>query len=167
MEIFNECMIMLFNYHMIMFTDFCYDNKVQYLTGGSYQASILLLVFVNISMIVTKVVESYKRKKHLDRLKDQYVLRMQEYREEKRQLAMKVKADRSKNVEQWKHRRYVRAFLQDKMKVNEEAEPISAPFRLQKQIEEGYKKRQIIVNARQVRNNNIQKLKTMKAHNAK
>jgi len=35
-------------------------------------------------MIVTKVVESYKRKKHLDRLKDQYVLRMQEYREEKR-----------------------------------------------------------------------------------
>ena len=36
MEIFNECMIMLFNYHMIMFTDFCYDNKVQYLTGGSY-----------------------------------------------------------------------------------------------------------------------------------
>lgn len=141
MEIFNECMIMLFNYHMILFTDFCYDNKVQYLTGGSYQASILLLVFVNISMIITKVVESYKRKKHLDRLKDQYVLRMQEYREEKRQLAMKMKEDRHKNVAQWKHRRYVRAFLQDKMKVNEEEQPISAPFRLQKQIEDGYKKR--------------------------
>ena len=118
-------------------------------------------------MIVTKVVESYKRKKHLDRLKDQYVLRMQEYREKKRQLAMKIKADRQKIVEQWKHRRYVRAFLQDKMKVNEEAEPISAPFRLQKQIEEGYKKRKIIVNARQVRSYNIQKLKTMKAQNAK
>ena len=53
------------------------------------------------------------------------------------------------------------------MKVNEEAEPISAPFRLQKQIEEGYKKRKIIVNARQVRSYNIQKLKTMKAQNAK
>ena len=101
----------------------------------------MLLVFVNISMIITKVVESYKRKKHLDRLKDQYVLRMQEYREEKRQLAMKMKEDRQKNVAQWKHRRYVRAFLQDKMKVNEEEQPISAPFRLQKQIEDGYKKR--------------------------
>jgi hypothetical protein len=167
MEIFNESMIMLFNYHMILFTDFCYDNKVQYLVGGSYQASILLLVFVNISMIVTKVVESYKRKKHLDRLKDQYVLRMQEYREEKRQLALKIKEDRQKSVAQWKHRRYVRAFLQEKMKVDEEEQPISAPFRLQKQIQDGYKKRQIIVNARQVRAQNIAKLKTMKATNAK
>lgn len=43
---------------------------------------------------------------------------------------MKIKDDRQKSVDQWKHRRYVRAFLQDKMKVNEEAQPISAPFRL-------------------------------------
>jgi hypothetical protein len=28
MELFNESMIMLFNYHMILFTDFCWDNKV-------------------------------------------------------------------------------------------------------------------------------------------
>ena len=28
MEIFNEIMIMVFNYHMILFTDFCYDNKM-------------------------------------------------------------------------------------------------------------------------------------------
>lgn len=36
MEIFNECMIMLFNYHMILFTDFCWDNKLQWLVGGSF-----------------------------------------------------------------------------------------------------------------------------------
>jgi len=28
MEIFNEMMIMLFNYHMMLFTDFCWDNKM-------------------------------------------------------------------------------------------------------------------------------------------
>ena len=36
MEIFNEMMIMLFNYHMILFTAFCYDNRLQYLVGGSF-----------------------------------------------------------------------------------------------------------------------------------
>ena len=83
MELFNESMIMLFNYHMIMFTDFCWDNKVQYLVGGSFQACILVLVFINAAMLVTKSVDQYKRKKYIDNLKKQYVQRMTEYREKK------------------------------------------------------------------------------------
>ena len=69
MEIFNESMIMLFNYHMILFTDFCFDNKVQYLVGGSFQACILIIVFVNVSMLLTKSIESYKHQKYMNRLK--------------------------------------------------------------------------------------------------
>lgn len=73
---------------------------------------------------------------------------MQEYREEKKQIALKQRDDRTTEITKWKQRKYVRSFLQEKMKIEKEAAPISAPFKLQKEIESKYQKRQIIVNGR-------------------
>lgn len=86
-------------------------------------------------MIVTKSVEKYKRQKFIDRLKQQYVIRMQEYREEKKQIALKERDDKNTEISKWKQRKYVRSFLQEKMKIEKEVEPISAPFKLQKEID--------------------------------
>ena len=168
MEIFNEMMIMLFNYHMILFTDFCWDNKMQYMAGGSFQASILVLVFVNASMLVTKSVDSYKRKKYMDNLKRQYVERMTEYREKVHAEKLEIKEKRHEDVRAWKHRRNVRQFIEDKMKVaTENNEPITAPAKLEKQLREVYKKKQVIVNSRQVRAQNLGRLKNLNVKTAK
>ena len=87
------------------------------MAGGSFQASILVLVFVNASMLVTKSVDSYKRKKYMDNLKRQYVERMTEYREKVHAEKLEIKEKRHEDVRAWKHRRNVRQFIEDKMKV--------------------------------------------------
>jgi len=103
-------------------------------------------------MLVTKSVDAYKRKKYMDKLKKQYVERMTEHRERIHNEKLDVKHTRSEDVRAWKHRKDVRNFIEDKMKpIPQSAEPITAPAKLDKQIRETYKKRQVIVNARQVR----------------
>lgn len=88
----------------------------------------------------------------MDKLKKQYVERMTEHRERIHNEKLDVKHTRSEDVRAWKHRKDVRNFIEDKMKpIPQSAEPITAPAKLDKQIRETYKKRQVIVNARQVR----------------
>jgi len=119
------------------------------MVGGSFQASILLLVFVNASMLVTKSVDAYKRKKYMDNLKKHYVERMTEHRERVHQEKLMSKEKRSEDVRAWKHRRDIRNFIDDKMKVTQSSnEPITAPAKLEKQIREKYQKKRVIVNAR-------------------
>jgi hypothetical protein len=151
-----------------MFTDFCYDNKMQYLVGGSFQLNILVLVFVNASMLVTKSVDAYKRKKYMDKLKKQYVERMTEYREKVHNDKLDAKNQRFGDVRAWKHRRNVRNFIEEKMKPIQASDgPITAPAKLEKQIQETYKKKQVIVHARQVRSQNLGRLKNLNVKTAK
>merc|ERR1719506_2403163 len=141
---------------------------MQYLVGGSFQLNILVLVFVNASMLVTKSVDAYKRKKYMDKLKKQYVERMTEHREKIHNEKLDAKNIRAEDVRAWKHRRNVRNFIEDKMKpIPKSEEPITAPAKLDKQIRETYKKRQVIVNARQVRAQNLGRLKNLNVKTAK
>jgi hypothetical protein len=75
------------------------------LVGGSFQASILVLVFVNVAILVTQTVDNYKRKRLLDDLKKQYIERITEYREKKHLEAVQIKETRAENVKNWKHRK--------------------------------------------------------------
>lgn len=82
LEIFNECMIMIFNYHMLLWTDFCFDNEVQYAVGNSFQACLLVLAFVNLFLMLSKAMEKYKRKQYLARLKAAWLIKVHDFNEE-------------------------------------------------------------------------------------
>ena len=90
-------------------------------------------------MIVTKTVDNYKRQKLLSDLKAQYVERMTEYRKEKHAERVEEKEIRKDNIRNWKHRKEYRKFIQEKMKVYDDHEPITAPAKLEKRLHDRYK----------------------------
>jgi hypothetical protein len=53
-EIFNEIMIMIINYHMVSFSEFNLDVDMQFNMGYSLIGFIFLVVFVNIMNMVIK-----------------------------------------------------------------------------------------------------------------
>ena len=119
-------------------------------------------------MLVTKTVDNYKRKRILDDLKKQYVERMTEYRDKKHHEAVEIKETRAENVKNWKHRKEYRKFIADKMKVYEtNDDPITAPAKLEKKLKETYKKKQVIVQQRQIRKQNLGRLNNIKVKTAK
>lgn len=82
LELFNESMIMIFNYHILLWTDFCYDNEFQYSVGDSFRVCLLILVFVNIIMMLTNAVVKYKRKKYLATMKKVWKTKVALFNEE-------------------------------------------------------------------------------------
>jgi hypothetical protein len=60
-EIFNEIMIMIINYHMVSFSEFNLDVNMQFNMGYSLIAVIFFVVFVNIMSMVRKQLEKHKR----------------------------------------------------------------------------------------------------------
>jgi len=70
MELFNEFMIIIVVYHYMMFTNFCTNNKVQFNFGWSKIVFLCIISFVNITLMVVKLVETAKRKKKMAELKE-------------------------------------------------------------------------------------------------
>lgn len=68
-ELFNEFMIMVFVYHLMIFTDFVTVNSMQFLMGYSNVIFFVIIAFVNIGMMIVKSVEKAKRKRRLDKLR--------------------------------------------------------------------------------------------------
>lgn len=69
LEIFNEVIIMYFEYHTMIFTDYCTNPNFQFLMGNSYCAFLGLVVVVNIVNMLLNTVEKSKRKSKLDKLR--------------------------------------------------------------------------------------------------
>mmetsp|Transcript_39250 Transcript_39250/g.59877 ORF Transcript_39250/g.59877 Transcript_39250/m.59877 type:complete len:187 (-) Transcript_39250:68-628(-) len=55
LEILNEGLLMVMNYHMLCFTDFVDDKMLQYWLGYSFLGLIALLVVANILIMTSKV----------------------------------------------------------------------------------------------------------------
>jgi hypothetical protein len=68
-ELFNESMIMVFVYHLMIYTDFVTVNKMQFLMGYSNVIFFIIIAFVNIGLMIVKSVEKAKRKRRLDKLR--------------------------------------------------------------------------------------------------
>lgn len=68
-ELFNESMIMVFVYHLMIYTDFVTVNKMQFLMGYSNVIFFIIIAFVNIGIMIVKSVEKAKRKRRLDKLR--------------------------------------------------------------------------------------------------
>jgi hypothetical protein len=60
-EIFNEVMIMIVNYHLICFSEFNMDVDMQFNMGYSLIFFIFFVVFVNIMVMVRKQFDRHKR----------------------------------------------------------------------------------------------------------
>lgn len=73
---FNEITIMIFNYHMIIFSDFCYNQAFQFSMGYVYAGILALLVIVNLGHMIVKNVEVQRRKDKIEELKRGYVARL-------------------------------------------------------------------------------------------
>jgi len=68
-ELFNESMIMVFVYHLMVYTDFVTVNSMQFLMGYSNVIFFIVIAFVNIGLMIVKSVEKAKRKRRLDKLR--------------------------------------------------------------------------------------------------
>jgi len=68
-ELFNESMIMVFVYHLMIYTDFVTVNSMQFLMGYSNVIFFIVIAFVNIGLMIVKSVETAKRKRRLDKLR--------------------------------------------------------------------------------------------------
>jgi len=69
LEVYNEVMIMMFNYHMMLFSDYCFNQSFQYMMGTSYACFLGIVVLVNISNMVRNTIEKGKRLAKLDKLR--------------------------------------------------------------------------------------------------
>ena len=69
LEIYNEVMIMFFNYHMVIFSDFCTNPNFQFALGTSYCVHIGLVVAVNIGFMLRNTIDRSKRRSRLDKLR--------------------------------------------------------------------------------------------------
>lgn len=68
-ELFNESMIMIFVYHLMIYTDFVTVNSMQFMMGYSNVVFFIIIAFVNIGIMIVKSVEKAKRKRRLDKLR--------------------------------------------------------------------------------------------------
>lgn len=63
--VFNEVMVMLFCYHLFLFTK-AVDYSLNHFVGYSFAINIGLLTAVNMAVMLWKVTERYKRKKRME-----------------------------------------------------------------------------------------------------
>jgi magnesium-transporting ATPase (P-type) len=68
-EVFNEFMIMIFIYHLLLFTDYCINNAMQFAMGYSFVCGLVVIVFFNLALMIVKTVERSARKRKLDKLR--------------------------------------------------------------------------------------------------
>lgn len=68
MEMYNEFMIMCFNYHTIVFSDFCLNADFQFDMGDSFVTFLCLVIGGNVILMGVMTIEKFKRMKKLEKL---------------------------------------------------------------------------------------------------
>jgi len=154
LEMFNEAVIMGFNYHMIIFSDFCFEPSFQFSMGYAYAALLAICVAVNMAHMIVRNAEVARRKRKLAGLKAGYVARLDDFNRRKA-------AQREAKKEAWKKRQKLRAFLNDAMTVPEEPEPILMPFKIKKALEEARERKKRILDERKKRKESLDVLRSM------
>jgi hypothetical protein len=78
LEIFNEVMLMVSTYHMFCFTEFNLDDMQKYNMGHSYVFWVAGTFMYNVGLMITKNVERYKRKKRMEKARDNFLIHQHE-----------------------------------------------------------------------------------------
>lgn len=78
LEIFNEVMLMMSSYHMFCFTEFCLDDMQKYRMGHSYIFFVSGTFIYNVSKMIIKNVERWKRKKRMENLRNNFLINQHE-----------------------------------------------------------------------------------------
>lgn len=68
-EVFNEWMIMVMNYHLVAFSEFNMNTKAQYNMGYSYVFMIGVVIAVNLSFMFVKMYHQFQKKRALYNLR--------------------------------------------------------------------------------------------------
>jgi hypothetical protein len=136
-EIFNEIMIMMINYHMVCFSEFNLDLMAQFNMGYSFVVCILVVVFGNIMVLAIKQIKSWRRKKMLAK---RVRMKVNEVREDKikRISELVVKKKKVKKVKKVKKAKSVKKIKVKKLV--KKTKVIKASTKLEKTFEELIKK---------------------------
>jgi hypothetical protein len=78
LEIFNEVMMMVSTYHMFCFTEFNLDDMQKYNMGHSYVFFVSGTFIYNVAKMILKNVERLKRKKRMEKARDNFLIHQQE-----------------------------------------------------------------------------------------
>ena len=68
LELVNESLLMILNYHLLSFSDFNTDEGIKHYLGYGYLIVIGLIILVNVVVIINKAYLRYQRRRHLYRL---------------------------------------------------------------------------------------------------
>ena len=79
---------MFFNYHLVIFTDFCTNPNFQFWMGTSYCIHIGIVVVINVAFMITNTIERSKRQKKLNQLRAAQAIMIAEYKAKKNKLKL-------------------------------------------------------------------------------
>ena len=79
---------MFFNYHMLIFSDYCTNPNFQFWMGTSYCVHIGVVVIVNIAFMLTNTIEKSKRKSKLDKLRVAQAIMIAEFKANKQKKSL-------------------------------------------------------------------------------
>jgi hypothetical protein len=67
-EVFNEVMLMILTYHMLLFTDFITDPQLQFDLGKSFIFFLYVMVGMNLTFLMKVTVDKCLRKRKLNQM---------------------------------------------------------------------------------------------------
>lgn len=134
LEIFNEVMIMYFNYHNVLFSDYCYNPNVQYEAGYSYITFLIILIFANLGFTAIKIIAKARRERLLRKLKKNQQMMAADH--EQKQQKKKEKEEKARY-----NAKYQKAFIKRAMIPKQKPSPILPAFKLEEQIKKAKKER--------------------------
>lgn len=77
-EVFNEAMIMVFIYHMILYTDYCSNFRLQFYVGYSGMFILFAIVAINIILLLSKIMQKAQRRNRLRLNRKAYLKQLKE-----------------------------------------------------------------------------------------
>jgi ABC-type dipeptide/oligopeptide/nickel transport system permease subunit len=69
LEIFNEFLLLIVNYHLLTFTVFNLEPMRRFMMGWSFLGALAVIVIVNIAYVIHGQILKIKRKKYLKKAK--------------------------------------------------------------------------------------------------
>lgn len=160
LEMFNEAVIMCFNYHMIIFSDFCFNPDFQFSMGYVYVGLLLLCIFVHMGNTVITNAAAAKRQRKLEGLKINRIARLADlrrgelaYLEERKRKSIKARKER--------------LFLEGLMKEPEKRLPITMPFKIKKALVEANERKEVVLESRKEQKQSLKVLRQMTAKQRK
>jgi hypothetical protein len=140
-ECFNEFMILLFVYHLMIFTDFVEDNKAQFKMGYSQIGFYIVIIIVNIILMILRQIENVKKTRRMEALKKSKIATMEA-------AFAAMEEDRKYRVKNKDRRDLVRAKLNLRAMWNEsKINPITQKFKDKVELEEALRKQAFIINS--------------------